>query len=324
MGKNKKPKFYAVAVGRTPGIYLTWSDCESQVKGFTNAKFKSFPTRKEAELFAYGKSDNNANREMKVPTEQTKKRGIQQVNNSIKSPARVSSAANVGTTNARFSDFGMEMYFDGGSRGNPGVSGAGCLLRIFDGQSSKLAISMRKYVGDRATNNQAEYEGLLLGLKKALSISMGRSANGEKTDFEFLIKGDSQLLINQMTGRFACNSPSIRGLYQDAIDACQKLRKIGVKTNFEHVYREHNNEADALANEAMDDRNTWTTYDGNSALEHSNSNFDRAGMPKKLKPAKGNDIIDLSIDDDELISKASHDGTLNIEEDSADRLQREV
>lgn len=63
-------------------------------------------------------------------------------------------------------------------------------------------------------------------------------------DFEFLIKGDSKLLINQMMGQYACNSPSILGLYQDAVNASQKLRQMGIKTTFEHVYRKYNKEAD--------------------------------------------------------------------------------
>lgn len=147
-----------------------------QVKGFSSAKFKSFPTQNEAEDFAHGKSDTIAPRESKLPAEQTKKRGIQQVNNTRDPQAKTKAppAAKHGAAHVQCSDFRLEMYFDGGSRGNPGISGAGCVLRIIDGRDSRLAISMRKYVGDRATNNQAEYEGLLLGLKKALSILLKR------------------------------------------------------------------------------------------------------------------------------------------------------
>ena len=51
---KSKTKFYAVAAGRKPGIYLTWVDCERQVKGFSGARFKSFKTREEASLFVGG------------------------------------------------------------------------------------------------------------------------------------------------------------------------------------------------------------------------------------------------------------------------------
>ncbi len=52
MGKKKnRPKFYAVACGRVPGVYATWSECEPHVKGFKGAKFKSFPTSAEAQNF---------------------------------------------------------------------------------------------------------------------------------------------------------------------------------------------------------------------------------------------------------------------------------
>ena len=49
-------KYYAVRVGLTPGIYLTWPDCERQVKGYPGAQYKSFPTEAEARQFAYGDS----------------------------------------------------------------------------------------------------------------------------------------------------------------------------------------------------------------------------------------------------------------------------
>jgi phosphoribulokinase len=49
--KNKKKKFYAVAVGKNPGIYDTWEECEKQVKGFSKAKFKGFATSEDAQQF---------------------------------------------------------------------------------------------------------------------------------------------------------------------------------------------------------------------------------------------------------------------------------
>ena len=59
MGKSKKINYYAVCVGRNPGIYLTWKECEEQVKGFSNALYKGFETIEEAELYVAGSEDNS-------------------------------------------------------------------------------------------------------------------------------------------------------------------------------------------------------------------------------------------------------------------------
>ena len=87
MGKKAKPKFYGVRVGRTPGIYGTWAECEAQVKGFAGAKFKGFVVEQEAREFINAASDS--------PPHPTKKRKTEAAAHAI--PAR-----------------GLALYFDGG------------------------------------------------------------------------------------------------------------------------------------------------------------------------------------------------------------------
>lgn len=81
----------------------------------------------------------------------------------------------------------------------------------------------------------------------------------------------------------------------------------------------------ALANEAMDNRNTWTTYNGNRKLEHKNFDINRSEVSENSKATKQNDIIDLSGDFDQVgqISQISN-GAMNIESSATARLQSDV
>ena len=124
------------------------------------------------------------------------------------------------------------LYFDGCSKGNPGRAGAGAVLYNHEG-TEVFAESV--FVGHRATNNEAEYTGLILGLNEALK-------RGITT--ELLVRGDSMLVIRQMQGKFKVNSPKLAPLYQSATELASKFAKI----EFEHVYRESNKRADALSN----------------------------------------------------------------------------
>ena len=95
-------------------------------------------------------------------------------------------------------------------------------------------ISLCEYVGN-TTNNVAEYKGLILGLKYL------------KMNYKFLkIKGDSMLVINQMTGKYKVKSPHLLVLYNEAKELCQDMN-----VEFIYIPREENKEADALANEGL-------------------------------------------------------------------------
>ena len=91
------------------------------------------------------------------------------------------------------------------------------------------------FVGFRATNNEAEYTGLILGLTEALK-------RGITT--ELLVRGDSQLIVRQMQGKYKVNSPKLVPLHQLATNLVSNFSKI----EFEHVYRDKNQRADALSN----------------------------------------------------------------------------
>jgi ribonuclease HI len=123
------------------------------------------------------------------------------------------------------------MYFDGCSKGNPGLAGAGAVL--YD-PSGKEIWADSFFVGTKETNNVAEYTGLLLGLREA-------SKRGIQ---DILVRGDSLLVIKQMRGEYKVNSPNIQSLFLEARQLSLKFKTIV----FEHVYREKNKRADELSN----------------------------------------------------------------------------
>ena len=127
------------------------------------------------------------------------------------------------------------MNFDGCSKGNPGLSGAGAVIYCLNDEIWSGSL----FVGKNATNNQSEYSGLIFGLQKAIDMNI-------KT---LLVKGDSQLVINQMTGRYKCNSENIIELYERAKDLEKNFEKI----YYLHVLRNLNKRADELSNEAIKD-----------------------------------------------------------------------
>jgi probable phosphoglycerate mutase len=126
-------------------------------------------------------------------------------------------------------------YIDGGARGNPGPAGYG--VRIED-ENGQLIEEFSKPIGI-ATNNVAEYHGLLAALRYALE-------HGHKN---LLIRSDSELLVKQMRGEYRVKNSGLVPLHQEARRLAAQLDKI----TFEHVRRAHNAEADRLANLAMDE-----------------------------------------------------------------------
>jgi ribonuclease HI len=122
------------------------------------------------------------------------------------------------------------LFFDGCSKGNPGRAGAGAVL--YKNQVEVYADSL--FVGEKETNNVAEYNGLLLGLREAVSRGVKKLA----------VKGDSLLIIKQLNGEYKVNSPAMKPLYEEA----KALSSFFDRVTFEHVYRTDNKRADALAN----------------------------------------------------------------------------
>lgn len=128
---------------------------------------------------------------------------------------------------------------DGGSRGNPGPAGYGVRIEREDGSIVELKEAL-----PLATNNVAEYSGLLAALRWA-------AAHGVRT---LHIRSDSELLVKQMKGQYRVKNPGLQPLYEEA---CTLARRVG-RVTFEHVRREFNKDADRLANEAMDEAEAST------------------------------------------------------------------
>jgi ribonuclease HI len=124
---------------------------------------------------------------------------------------------------------------DGGSRGNPGPASYGVVIRDPRGQ---VVAKLKKYIG-RSTNNVAEYYGLIAALDYAQQHGI-RALH---------VQSDSELLVRQMHGQYKVKSPELRPLFERA----RKMAQTFASFKIEHVYREQNAEADALANEALDE-----------------------------------------------------------------------
>ena len=130
----------------------------------------------------------------------------------------------------------LRLHVDGASRGNPGAAGFGVHVTGDDG--SEVA-SLYGYIG-KATNNVAEYQALLHGLRFAL----GRGASCVE------VFSDSELLVRQVEGRYRVKSPGLQPLHREAKSLLARFERARVV----HVPRERNREADALANRAVDER----------------------------------------------------------------------
>jgi len=130
----------------------------------------------------------------------------------------------------------LTLEFDGGSRGNPGPAGIGVVVRAAD---RTPLVTLGRYIG-RATNNVAEYRALITAMQEAKKL-------GAKS---ILIRGDSELIIRQMTGQYKVKHPDMKVLYEQAQDLLHDF----ASSKIEHNLRDKNELADRLANMAMDRR----------------------------------------------------------------------
>ncbi|AEV82442.1 bifunctional RNase H/acid phosphatase [Actinoplanes sp. SE50] len=125
---------------------------------------------------------------------------------------------------------------DGGSRGNPGPAGYGAVVK--DAATGEVLLERYAALGT-ATNNVAEYSGLIAGLRAAAEL------NAARVD----IRMDSKLVIEQMSGRWQIKNPGLRPLAAEAAQLVARFQTV----SFDWIPRERNREADALANRAMDE-----------------------------------------------------------------------
>lgn len=124
---------------------------------------------------------------------------------------------------------------DGGSRGNPGRAGSGSL--VIDAKTGEILAEIGVYIGI-ATNNVAEYRAMLEGIRRAVEVDPTAAIH---------VRMDSQLVIEQMSGRWKIKHPDMREL------AAEARQLIGHRpVTFEWIPRAENSRADAIANRAMD------------------------------------------------------------------------
>ena len=126
------------------------------------------------------------------------------------------------------------IFFDGGSRGNPGPSACAFVIR----DSNDGLLEQKGVPLGRKTNNQAEYMGLVLGMERALELGID----------DVSISGDSELVILQMQGKYKVKAPGLKPLHRRAKVLLARFQRVSLK----HVRRDLNKEADALLNMALD------------------------------------------------------------------------
>ncbi|PVC96152.1 bifunctional RNase H/acid phosphatase [Streptomyces sp. CS090A] len=149
---------------------------------------------------------------------------------------------------------------DGGSRGNPGPAGYGAV--VIDAATGETLAEAAEYIGV-ATNNVAEYRGLIAGLTAAKALFPDAGASGP--DLEVHVRMDSKLVVEQMSGRWKIKHPDMKPL---AARAAAILPPSSV--TYEWIPRAQNKHADRLANEAMDagrDGRQWEASASTAELE---------------------------------------------------------
>ena len=126
------------------------------------------------------------------------------------------------------------VHVDGGARGNPGPAAAGAVVSTPDGEILDEASELLGI----ATNNVAEYRGLLLGLARAKALGAT----------EVDVVNDSELIAKQVNGAYKVKHPAMRPLYLEAMAALREFDAWSIRS----VPRAQNAEADALVNQALD------------------------------------------------------------------------
>lgn len=131
------------------------------------------------------------------------------------------------------------MYADGGARGNPGPAAGGSVIFALDddGNAGKRLAEVGEYL-PHATNNVAEYTGVIIGLTKAHELGI--------THLEVCL--DSELAVKQINGQYKVKNPDLGRLFLKVFNLKQHFRSI----TFRHVRREFNKDADAMVNKTID------------------------------------------------------------------------
>ena len=134
----------------------------------------------------------------------------------------------------------VRVFSDGAARGNPGPAGAGAVILDQDG---RVLARLGRFLG-KQTNNVAEYQALLLGLRRA------RQIGAREVD----VRADSQLLIRQLQGKYAVKNEVLKRLHEEALALLRSFERYALA----HVPREQNELADEMSNRAIDEQMTDT------------------------------------------------------------------
>ncbi len=294
MPSRKKQKWYAVRIGRQPGVYSTWKDCQQEVRGFilrthflsqtilaqlppglqvhgfSGAVFKSFNSKQQAQEFLQHGSRTSA--AMPQTTAMSRSDAAPRQGSAAATSAGGSkrsreasargAAPGAGAFKRAASSTGSpscvwKAYFDGGSRGNPGVGGAGACV-VVGGVEVASAVQSCRY---GATNNEAECIGAALAVR-LLSALLAGVLTGQvplARPSRIQIMGDSKLIVNQVQGLWQVRAQNLvkpvaelRSLTESLHAVSRQLGSSGASiVQWEHVRREHNQRADALSNVAM-------------------------------------------------------------------------
>jgi ribonuclease HI len=160
-------------------------------------------------------------------------------------------------------------HSDGGARGNPGPAGYGVVIQD---ESGRKVAALSEYLGHQ-TNNFAEYQGLIAALEYALK-------HGSKA---LKVISDSELLVRQIKGIYKVKNPTLQDLHARAKDLIARLEWFAIG----HAMREHNQEADQLANEAMDKGM------GRSRTPSPNAASGQLSSPQEFEGMVRNGVVDL-------------------------------
>lgn len=128
------------------------------------------------------------------------------------------------------------VFTDGGARNNPGPAGAGVVIYVDGEKKAEVAA----FLGERQTNNWAEYEAVVIAIGKLLEMGL--------RDRDVTFKLDSQLVVEQIKGNWKIKEPTLK-LQASKV---HELMKDFHRVSFAHVPREENKEADKLVNQAID------------------------------------------------------------------------
>lgn len=164
------------------------------------------------------------------------------------------------------------LYFDGGSRGNPGKAAGAAVIVMPAGEQ----FTVSKYL-DLATNNEAEYTGLIVGLEKAKEMGIN----------DLIVRGDSQLVIKQIRGEWQVKSPNLQEFYQQAKNLIRDFKSITINW----VKREENYLADAAANQCMDQGKAKVFKPNNQKYLDREKQESLPSEPKSCYYAQGDVIV---------------------------------